>query len=104
MYVVCVPEDAQNDSEETSLAAWKAYPGMSPLLLQLAHLGQDLVHVELVHAGVEALEPDDALLVNHEHRAVGRAALLVVDSVELRDLALGVEVRQNRVGYVAKRR
>ena len=72
--------------------------------LELVHLGQDVTHAELGHVGVDTLEADDTLFVDDEDRAVGRAALLVVDAVGPGDLALRMEVRQDGVGDAPQRR
>ena len=75
-------------------------PGLPITRLELVHLGQDVAGAELGHVRVDTLEADDALFVNDEDRAVGCTALLVVHAVRFGDLALGVEVRDDRVRYV----
>ncbi len=79
-------------------------PALPLARLELPNLGKDVGGIELRHAGVNALETDYPLLVNDDNRPVGRATLLVVHTVELRDVALRMELRQYRVGDISERR
>ena len=71
--------------------------------LEVVQFGEDVFGIEVDGIVIDALEAHDAIGVHDEHRAIGRAALFVVDAVCLRYRALGVEVRQQRIGYAAQR-
>ena len=71
--------------------------------LEVVQFGEDVFGIEVDGIVIDALESHDAIGVHDEHRAIGRASLFVVDAVCLRYRALGVEVRQQRIGYAAQR-
>jgi hypothetical protein len=73
------------------------------VLSQLLHLGQDILRLgetPLVHL----LEADDTLLVNDDHRTPADSSFLVVDAVQLGNLALRVKIGQYGVWDVPQRR
>ena len=59
--------------------------------------------MDIARAGVDALEPYDALFVDHDHGPPRGPRFLVEYPVELRHFTMGIEVAQDGVRYVAQR-
>ena len=71
-------------------------------LTQLLHLGHDFRGVGEIGGGVVSPEPQDAILVDDDHSSVTGATLIVPQAVRFDHLAVGVEIPEQRIGYVTE--
>ena len=76
---------------------------MRDTCLEFVDFGEYVSRIEGAGAVIYALESDDAFLIDDENGAVGCAAFIVEDAIRLRHCAVRMEVRQQRIGYVAER-
>ena len=75
-----------------------------PLYLQSFHFLKDLGRLREHPGPVEVNLPHNSILVDDNHRPLWHAVLIVVDTIGLRDCALGLEVRKHWVWNLPQRR
>ena len=71
--------------------------------LQFVYFRQNVFRLQVGRGGVHLLKPDDSLLVDDNNGAVGCASLIIVYTVQLRDVPFGMKIRKQRIWYIAER-
>ena len=70
----------------------------------LSTSASDIVGLQVARVGIDALEPYDARLVDHDHGPQGSPHIRVEHAVGLCNLTVRVEIAQNGVRNAAQRR